>query len=171
MTGNFRSVAELISILALAGGLVLVALQIQQSSEITKVQLDASVTGSWHNIDGTRQSEQFAQVLAKSIQQPQELTLAELLELDAYYQGVVDQMEVYAELMHRGYREGTLQGMFQANVPLYFSNSFAKAWWHRKSAYYDGDWPVLLTAAVEATDPQGQADMLRGILEDLEKSR
>ena len=55
-------------------------------------------------MDGTRQSEEFAKVLAKSIEKPQDLTLAEFFELDAYYQGVLDQLEAVAKHVESGSR-------------------------------------------------------------------
>ena len=110
---------ELGSVLVLVGGLVLVAAQIKQSTGITKVQLDTSVHQNWRSVDATRQSEEFAKVLAKSIERPQDLTLAEFFELDAYYLGVLDQLETAAYHLESGYREGTLEDMFSNNAEIY----------------------------------------------------
>ena len=96
MSEKARSWIEIGSVLVLVGGLVLVAAKINQSTNITRVQLDTSVRQNWRAVDGTRQSEEFAKVLAKSIENPQDLTLAEFFELDAYYQGVLDQLEAVA---------------------------------------------------------------------------
>ena len=55
MSGSTRSWFEIGSVLVLVGGLVLVATQIKQSTDITKVQLDTSVQQNWRTVDATRQ--------------------------------------------------------------------------------------------------------------------
>ena len=69
-------------------GLLLVAYQINQATNIASAQARAEYTAACRALDSTRQSEIFAEVLAKSIYHPDELTPAEILELDAYYIGV-----------------------------------------------------------------------------------
>ena len=64
MSGKTRSWIEIGSVFALVGGLVLVAAQIKQSTDITRVQLDTSVRQNWRTVDSTRQGEEFAKVLA-----------------------------------------------------------------------------------------------------------
>jgi sensor domain CHASE-containing protein len=100
MSGSIRSWIEIGSVLVLVGGLVLVSVQIKQSTDITRIQLETSLRQHWRTVDSTRQSEEFAKVLAKSIEQPQDLTLAEFFELDAYYIGVTDQLQTLAVYLH-----------------------------------------------------------------------
>lgn len=170
MSGSARSWIEIGSVLVLVGGLVLVAAQIRQSTEITRIQLDTSVQQNWRTVDGTRQSEEFAKVLAKSIEHPHDLTLAEFLELDAYYQGVLDQLQIVAKHVESGYREDSLEEIFQNNAEIYFGNSFAKAWLFRhfskQSTQFD-NWAKALLAAAHSVDVGGSEAKYRGVLEDI----
>ena len=171
MSGSTRSWFEIGGVLVLVGGLVLVAAQIKQSTDITRVQLETSVRQNWRMVDSTRQSEEFARVLAKSIERPQDLTLAEFFELDAYYQGVLDQLETVAEHVEAGYRETTLESNFSNNAEIYFGNAFAKAWVARhysKQNDLSEGWVQTLLASVQSVDSGGSEAKYRGVLQDIE---
>jgi hypothetical protein len=122
-------------------------------------------------VDSTRQSEEFGKVLARSIEQPQDLTLAEFLELDAYYLGVTDQISAIAAHYRTGYREGNpLDAVIADNVRIYFGNAFAKAWAKRhfadtKDSY---DWLPGFLAAIERVEPSALEAKYRGVLQDIE---
>jgi hypothetical protein len=171
MSLSTRSWVEVGSVLALIGGLALVAAQIKQSTDITRVQLATSVNQNWRTVDGTRQSEEFARVLAKSIEQPQDLTLAEFLELDAYYLGVVDQFGALALHLESGYRETNLETAYANNALLYFGNPFARAWavrhFSRHKSSRDLNWVEVLLAAIEQVDADATEARYRGVLQDI----
>lgn len=172
MSVSTRSWIEVGSVLALIGGLALVAAQIKQSTDITRVQLATSVNQNWRTVDATRQSEEFARVLAKSIEQPQDLTLAEFLELDAYYLGVVDQVGALALHVESGYRESNLESVYANNARLYFGNPFAQAWAVRHLSKHksglDADWMQNFLAVIEQMDSDTSKARYRGVLQDIE---
>lgn len=171
MSGSTRSWIEVGSVVALLGGLALVYMQIDQSTEITRIQLNTSIGQSWRAVDATRQSEEFAEVLAKSIEQPQELTLAEFLELDAYYLGVIDQLESMSSAFETGYREMSLEGTIANNAKTYFGNAFAKAWVNRhfsKLSTHNEKWVQMLLAETQKVDPDTIEAKYRGVLRDIE---
>lgn len=171
MSGSRWSWVEIGSVLALVGGLALVSVQIKQSTDITRIQLDTSVTQNWRTVDSTRQSEEFAKVLAKSIEQPKDLTLAEYFELDAYYLGVIDQLEALASQVESGYSTSTLENTFTNNAEIYFGNSFAKAWANRhfsKMTTQNEDWAQILLAAIEQVNSGATENRYRGILQDID---
>ena len=172
MPVSTRSWIEIGSVLALIGGLALVAAQIKQSTDITRIQLATSVNQNWRAVDATRQSEEFARVLAKSIEQPQDLTLAEFLELDAYYLGVTDQLSAVALHLESGYRDTNLETTYANNAQLYFGNSFAQAWanrhFNKENSVRDEDWVQTLLAAIRQVDPDATEARYRGVLQDIE---
>ena len=171
MSGIKRSWIEIGSVLALVGGLALVAAQIKQSTDITRIQLDTSVRQNWRNVDSTRQGEEFAKVLAKSIEQPHELTLAEFIELDAYYLGVTDQFSTFASHYRAGYREEVaLEDTIEVNAEIYFGNPFAKAWATRHFGKMSNPqpWVKAFLAAIQHVDSGGLEAKYRGVLQDIE---
>jgi hypothetical protein len=153
MSLNGKSVLEIASVLVLAGGLFLVAYQVNQATSITKAQIEAEGTSRWRAVDGTRQSEVFATVLAKSYEDPAALTLAEMIELDAYYIGVIDQMLSAHTMINYGYRDGPIEADLLQAAFTYFGNAFARAWWKQYRTVMVGDDPsfvVLFDEAVAA---------------------
>jgi hypothetical protein len=72
---NGKSLIEIVSISVLAGGLILVAYQINQATNIADAEIRAEGTSRWRAVDGTRQGEMFAAALAKSYEDPAALTL------------------------------------------------------------------------------------------------
>jgi len=54
MSVSTRSWVEVGSVLVLVGGLALVSAQIKQSTDITRIQLDTSVTQNWRAVDVDR---------------------------------------------------------------------------------------------------------------------
>jgi hypothetical protein len=171
MSGSTRPWIEIGSVLVLVGGLVMVSAQIRQSTEITRVQLETSVRQNWRTVDSTRQSEEFASVLAKSVERPLDLTLAEFFELDAYYQGVIDQLEAMANHIEYGYREGTLESVYSNNAEIYFGNAFAQAWVVRhfsKQTDLNEDWVQTLLATIQSVDSGGFEAKYRDVLQDIE---
>ncbi len=171
MSGSTRSWVEIGSVLVLVGGLAMVSAQIKQSTDITRIQLDTSVQQNWRTVDSTRQSEEFAKVLAKSIERPQDLTLAEFFELEAYYLGVLDQLEAVATHVESGYRESTLEDTFANNAELYFGNTFAKAWVNRhysKQTNLNENWVQILLATIQHVDSGAIEAKYRGVLQDIE---
>jgi len=171
MSDRKQSWVELGSVLALLGGLALVYMQIEQSTEITRIQLNTSIGQSWRAVDATRQSEEFAKVLAMSIEQPQELTLAEFLELDAYYLGVIDQLESISSAFETGYRESSLEGTIANNAKAYFGNAFAKTWVNRhfsKLSTRDEKWVQMLLTETQKVDPGTIEAKYLGVLQDIE---
>ena len=171
MSESIRSWFEIGSVLVLVGGLALVAAQLKQSTDITRIQLETSVQQNWRTVDSTRQSEEFAKVLAKSIEQPQDLTLAEFFELDAYYLGVTDQLEALASHVESGYREWTLEDTIANNAEIYWGSAFAKAWAIRhytKMTNLNEDWVQLFLASIQQMDSGAIEAKYRGILQDIE---
>ena len=173
MLGRTHSWIELCGVVALLGGLALVYVQIKQSTEITRIQLNTAIGQNWRAVDATRQSEEFAKVLAKSIEYPQELTLAEYLELDAYYLGVIDQLEAMASAFESGHRESTLDGTIANYAKTYFGNAFAKAWVNRhfgKLTTRNEAWVQMLLVEAEKVDSGTIEAKFQGILDDVGSS-
>ena len=131
MALNGKSVLEIASVLVLAGGLFLVAYQVNQATSITKAHIGAEGTSRWRAVDGTRQGEVFAAILAKSYENPAALSLAEMIELDAYYMGVIDQMSSAYVMVESGFRDGPIEADLEQAGSTYFGNIYAKAWWKR----------------------------------------
>jgi len=120
---------QVIGSFGLLAGLILVALQIQQNTILVRAELVSNASDAWINIDASKQSETFASVLAKSIVNPQELTTAEILELDGYLFTYIDQLVRDRDLYDLGVFDTPPEALVQGSLNDYFGNEFARAWW------------------------------------------
>jgi len=145
----------------LLAGLVLVAIQVnqnssqlQQSHELTRAGLTNHTFDIWAAIDSTSQSEQFALALSKSLERPEELTLAEVMELDGYLNTIMWHLTRIRKLNEMGvFREG-IDGLVESIVLQYFSSKFARAWWEENRGY----WHVELVTVLEKKMEDVSAD-------------
>ena len=162
MKVNAKSFMDQITVLVLAGGLVMVAYQVNQATSIAEAEIRAEATSRWRAVDGTRQSEVFAVVLAKSFEDPAALSLAEMIELDAYYMGVIDQASSAYRTAADGYRKGEMEGFLSQAARTYFGNAYAQAWWRQYKVILQSDDAVFAQVFEEAVAPvskSGNLDM------------
>ena len=174
MGANGKSLIEIVSILVFAGGLILVAYQINQATNIAGAEIRAEGTSRWRAVDGTRQGELFAAVLAKSYEDPAALTLAEMIELDAYYMGVIDQMSSAYLMAASGYRDDPIEGYLSQGALTYFGNAYANVWWkqYRKILVgNDSGFVVLFDEAVAAVNESQNLDQYLTIRKELSSPR
>ncbi len=117
-------------------GIVFLVLEMRQNSAIATAQVRLEYAAGWRSVDESRQDESFAEVLTKSIEKPEELSRNEVVQLDAYYSGVLDQMFSAQIASTAGLRERTFADVAKTIGAIYFSNEFARSWW----AQVRSDW-------------------------------
>ena len=88
--------------LAVVIGLVVVAVELRQTSVIANGELSSEFMANWQEFDRSRQDPSFAAVYAKSIERPDELTLTEQIQLDAHYWSAMNQLELARMLVEAG---------------------------------------------------------------------
>ena len=107
-------------------GLVLVAYQIRQDVELTKVQLFSDATSSRKEWNQAMLGSDPMNVVMKSIESPSELTLAELHVMDAYLVGAVNELRRLELLKASGLDVNVeVEGLHH----FFFGSRFAKAWY------------------------------------------
>jgi hypothetical protein len=127
MSLSAKQVIEAAGLLSVVAGLLLVAYQINQANNFASAQARAEFSAGWRSVDATRQSDNFAEVLAKSIYYPNELAPGEILELDAYYTGVIDQIQSAKANWEAGVRGSHWQVTVDFLAPTYFGNEFSRS--------------------------------------------
>ena len=164
MSVSTRDIVEATGMISVVAGLLLVAYQINQATSIASAQARAEYSAGWRSVDSTRQSERFAEVLAKSIYYPNELTLGEILELDAYYTGILDQIQSAKANWEAGIRTSHWQVSVDFLAQSYFGNEFSRSWWNLvKDGYARGEgeqFVATIDAALEAAESNGQKRLI-----------
>ena len=165
-----RSLA-LLANLGVIVGLVFLAIELRQTSSIATADYRLVYAAGWRSVDESRQDEAFAKVLAKSIENPKELTLEEVIRLDAYYLGVIDQLLSAHTARETGLVEGGLDGVVNSVGAMYFSNEFARAWWKQVRPDWlkasEGEIVKILDQAVVAGELGRAQRIHEGIISEL----
>jgi hypothetical protein len=167
-----RDIAEATGVISVVAGLLLVAYQINQATRIASAQARAEFSAGWRSVDSTRQSDNFANVLAKSIYHPNELTPGEILELDAYYTGILDQIQSAKANWEAGVRSSHWQATVDFLAPTYFGNEFSRSWWRlSKGGYAKGEgaqFVATIDAALEAAESDRQKRLIDALQETMD---
>lgn len=154
--------------LGVIAGIAFLVLEIRQNRDIATTQIRLDVSAVWRSIDEKRQDESFAQVYEKSILRPTELSLTEIIQLDAYYMGVIDQMLNTAQTSAAGLSRMELHDAAADVAHVYFSNAFAQAWWQQTSRSSPGlVIKEIMDEAVGAASDQRNQKFYEGIQRSL----
>lgn len=152
-------------------GIVFLVLEIRQNVDIATAQVRLDYAAGWRSIDEQRQDEAFARVYSKSILNPDELSFSEVVQLDGYYIGVIDQMQSAYTASRSGLRPGQFENVARQVAILYFSNTYSQAWWRQSKKSWsnleDSGFQKIMDEAIGATDERGNQEFYEGILRSL----
>jgi len=128
-------------------GLVLVAYQINQEAELTKIQLFSEATSSRKEFNQSMMGSDPMEVVAKSIERPHELTLSELQLMDMYFISALNELRRLELLSQAGLDvDAEVEGFHY----FFFGSNFAQAWFQE----YGGENEFQSTREqIEGTDP------------------
>lgn len=152
-------------------GIAFLILEIRQNSNIATAQVRLDYAAGWRSIDEQRQDEEFAQVYAKSILSPDELSFSEVIQLDGYYTGVIDQMLSAYTASRTGLRSGQFEYVAKQVANGYFSNAYGQAWWPQARVMWsnsdDFEFQKVMDKAIGATSQRGNQEYYEGIQRSL----
>ena len=118
-------------------GLIVVAIELHQSAAVANGELSAQFMSNWQELDRSRQEPSFAGIYAKSMEDPQDLTLEEQIRLDGYYLVVIQQMELAKMLVELKLFDSSYERILRENVRLVFTTPYSHAWWKAYSINSD----------------------------------
>ena len=126
---NFEHLNRWLTLFANIGiviGLIMVAVQIQQESDLARAQLFSDHTDSRRDWNQAMMGESPMEIVAKSIENPTELTLAESHVMDFYLVGAVNELRRLEMLANSGLDIGVdIEGFHH----FFFGSPFAQAWY------------------------------------------
>ena len=124
-TDRVNSWLTLVANVGIVVGLFLVAFQIKQEADLTKVQLFSDHTNSRREWNQAMMGSDPMSVVAKSIERPHELTLAELQIMDMYLIAAINEVRRLELLKNAGL---DVDAAVESLQVFYFGSNFAKAW-------------------------------------------
>lgn len=124
---DWLQIAANIGIIA---GLILVGLQLNQNSKLLKTQMLYEESGRLVALETQMIGELGAEVWAKSISDPQNLTLAEQRVMEALLWSYIEQLRSTRLLGELGLLEDAeWRARVESDTDFYLGNQYGRAWW------------------------------------------
>jgi len=143
-------------------GLLLVALQIRQEAELTKMQLFSDHTNARKEWAQAMMGDSPMSVVAKSIERPKDLSLEELLIMDHYFISALNELRRLELLRNLGLDTGTyIEGFHH----FYFGSNFAQTWYQAYGA--EGELEAV-DAKVSGVDKEWIVDFFNRVLSNVD---
>jgi hypothetical protein len=115
-------------------GLVLVGFQLRQNSELVRIQLLYEESNRAIELETEVVGERAAEVWAKSIQAPEDLTLAEIRIMEALLWSFMEQLRGTYRLAKLGLlSDEAWRNRAEDEVTFYLSDPYSRAWWRNYS--------------------------------------
>ena len=148
---SWKETAEAVGVLAIVASLVFVGLQIQQDHSIARAELNSLLVEGSQSLLEIRTRSEFSKSWAKMLEQPEDLSTDEILQINSFLQSVKESFDVHCLLVTFGVFE-TCEGFLRAHIPIYFGNRYAQMWWKR-NAQGGAGLPEWVDEAILGTDP------------------
>lgn len=159
---EWNEIAELIGIAAIVASLVFVGLQMRQDHDLARSELAA---GSFEGLASLRQAmigPEFAATYAKMLEQPQQLTTMEQLQVNAYLDAAKFLIIRECYLYTRGvFGECTV--IVRDYGPYFFGSRYAQIWWRLQSPKNLTFLAAWVDDEISSIDPEYSLKELRAI--------
>lgn len=159
---EWNEIAELIGIAAIVASLVFVGLQMRQDHDLARFELAA---GSFENLASLRHEmtgPEFSATFAKMLEQPEQLTTAEQLQVNAYLDAakflIIRECYLY---QRRIFTECSI--FVREYGPYFFGSGYAQTWWQLQSPQQLSFLPAWVDDEITSIDSEYNLKMLRAI--------
>ena len=118
-------------------GLLLVAVEINQANTTARAEMAASHQDRWVDIDISWQDAEFAKTWAKSLTDPDQLTTAEMLQLNGFMWSFVDHLGNYRLMWDFGIFEPPQDSYEQVVIDaadIFFGSNYGRAWYEENKS-------------------------------------
>ena len=113
---------------SVVAGLLLVAYELRQDTNFARAEAERAMISDWAAVTRAEFETDIMDIYVKSIEEPEELSSAEMLKLSAWLTATVGEFNLQVRMYELGLAEdptGDLVGDFQ----FYLGSRFARAWY------------------------------------------
>jgi len=159
---NWIDGLETFTSISILAGLILVAYELRQNNDIAEADAVRALTAGWQQISASVYETDIASIHIKSIEDPQNLTSAEILKMSAWLGSIVLQYSLEFSMDYRnlGYDYGDVNGTEESLVGVfdyYFGNRFARSWYLESKQGIDPEIVEIMDREYEARPIQSGA--------------
>lgn len=171
-SGRLNDWLQVAANVGIVAGLVLVGVQLKQNSDLLKTQMMYEESNRAIDIETKVVGENGAEIWAKSITDPENLSVAEQRVIEALLWSYTEQLRATRMLAQLGLlNDEDWRQRVEADSAFYLANNYGRAWWANYSA--GGDFPDDLVAAINErlsrVDTNFTGKYLKGIMDILQK--
>jgi len=141
---------QIVGALGIVAGLVLVALELNQSRRLVRAELGSGSMAYRQTLLTSVQGEGLAAALAQAIENTAGLSVEQQVILDAWYDDVMGQVLRQRYLLRLGVFEDPLEPFARIQARSYFGNGYAQAWWQRNRDNYPQDLVAIMAPVIDA---------------------
>ena len=139
--------------LAVLVGVFLLVYELRQNAELARLEMTQTQISAFQQAEQSFFDLGLNQVWVKSFKEPENMTLAEIRAMDAYFAIHLNQMFRVYSLERAGLIEsGETTRWMQGDFPFLFGNRFGKAWWDEFGQYWPTDFVAVAHPVVESVD-------------------
>ncbi len=112
-------------------GIILLAYEINQATLTTRAEIINSYQDRWVTLDLSWQDREIAATWAKALEDPNELTLTEMIQLNGFMWAYFDHIATISDLWDLGILDDltrTPEEIISVNTYIFFGNKFSQAW-------------------------------------------
>ena len=153
---------QIISNFGVLAGLLLLAFEINHSSALVESELRTNAMSDWANSDLARFSESINENLAKSLEHPQDLTLGEMIELDAYFTSYLNMIERSNVAYKLGFSEYSTEQAVRDVINI-FGSEYAQAWWRERRVILNPEIGVFIDQHIQSVTADQELMVYRRI--------
>jgi hypothetical protein len=133
-------------------GLILVAFEINQATLTTRADMISNFQDRWIAMDMSWQDAEFAAAWAKAMDNSQELSRSEMIQVSGHLWAFIDHINSARRLWELGvFAEpmATPAQILSGNTNIFFGNEFAQLWWAENKKDLHPELVMLLDAEIE----------------------
>jgi len=140
---NWIDGLETFTSVSILAGLILVAYEIRQNNDFAEADAVRALTVGWQQIDMSMYETDIASIRIKSIEDPQNLTSAEILKMSSWLSVIANQYSLEFSMDERnlGYDYGDVPNGTEQSIvggfDYYFGNRFARSWYLEKQFWME----------------------------------
>lgn len=149
--GKLNSWLQVSANIGIVLGLLLVGVQLKQNTDLARIQMLNEETQRVVNYELEVVGERGAEVWAKSIQDPENLTLDEVRIMEALLWSFTENLHGTYRLAQLGLlEERDWRARVESEVPFYLSDRYSRAWWENFAGSPSSSVPEEFRLAIQA---------------------
>jgi hypothetical protein len=153
-------------------GIILVVLEIRQATITTNAEMVSNHQNRWVEISLSMQNAEFAEAWAKAMQDHDELSVSEMIQVSGFLWAFIDQLHSNQRLWQLGVFVEAMpstEQVIQGNASFFFGSEFAQSWWAENKANINPQLATILDQEIENTARSENLETYERIRERMHK--